>query len=130
MLTVLADIYTPFLALFCLYYLRFVFNNKLALRFLWAYIYVYTFAFIESYFGWWASMGADFSSHTASVAVIVCALLGARYKIGAYACISLFGYGMLMHHLHYHTWFDVLTTMLVCSPCFLLFKTFNYKQTE
>ncbi|MEL0630463.1 hypothetical protein [Psychromonas aquatilis] len=130
MLAYIADLYTPILALFCLYYLRFKFNNRLAFLCFIAYCYVYGFAFIELYFGWWASMASDFSSHTASVMVIVCALLGCSYKVGAYALVSLFFYGALMNYLDYHSWFDILTTMLVCLPCLFIFKVFFNQQAK
>tara|TARA_R110001592_G_scaffold337870_2_gene624674 strand:- start:754 stop:1161 length:408 start_codon:yes stop_codon:yes gene_type:complete len=126
MLAVIADLYLPILGLFCVYYLRFQMGKKLALSFMLAYFYVYVFAYIEFYFSWWLSMGADFSSHTAAVMVMVFALLSVNYKVGVYAFISMLLYGLLMNVLHYHSWFDILTTIVVCLPCWGLFSIVNF----
>lgn len=125
MLAVIADLYSPILALFCVYYLREKMSKKLALSFILSYFYVYSFAYIELYFGWWLSMGANFSSHTVAVMVMIFALLSVNYKVGIYAFISMLLYGQVMNILHYHSWFDNLTTMIVCLPCWGLFSFIN-----
>lgn len=121
MLSIIADCYTPLLVFACALFLKPVINRVLFLSFVAAFAYVYLFAFIESYLGWWLSLGEDFSSHTAFVMVMVFALLSFNVKMGIYALISAFGYGLLMNTLNYHSWFDILTTMLVCSPCYVIF---------
>ena len=121
MLAIIADLYSPLLALFCVYYLRARMSKNLAFSFIVAYLAVYGFAFIEFHFGWWLAMGANFSSHTAVVMVIVCALLSFSFSVGFYAFISVFIYGWLMTALHYHSWFDIFSTMILCLPCWGLF---------
>jgi hypothetical protein len=121
MLSIIADIYSPFLALFCVYYLKAIFDKRFAASFVIAYLYVYGFAYLEFQFGWWASVDANFSSHTAAVFVLVAALLAVNYKVGAAAFLSMFVYGALMVTLDYHSWFDILSTIFVCIPCYLLF---------
>ena len=125
MLAFLADCYSPLLALFCIYYLRHTANKKLLFAFVIAYFYIYFFAYIEGYFGWWEAMEANFSTHTAVVMVLVFALISVNIKVGIYAWLSLLLYGALMTTLSYHSWFDILTTMLVCLPCWSLFCIFN-----
>ena len=127
MLAIIADIYSPLLALFCVYYLKTIFDKKFAASFVIAYLYVYGFAYIEFQYGWWASIDGDFSSHTAAVFVMVAALLAVNYKVGAIAFLSLLVYGLLMTKLDYHSWFDIFTTLLICSPCWLLFAVVNRK---
>lgn len=121
MLAIITDIYTPLLALFCVFYFKSKMNKPFVIAFVIAVAYVYLFAFIEHYFSWWLSMGEDFSSHTAIVMVMVFALLSAHLKIGIGAFISALGYGALMNTLNYHSWFDILTTMFVCLPCYFMF---------
>lgn len=128
MLAIIADIYSPLLALFCVYYLRRLFNNKWAIAFVLAYLYVYGFAYIEFQFGWWASMESNFSAHTAAVMVLVLALLAVNYKVGSYAFITVLLYAQLMTILDYHSWFDVISTMVVCVPCWGLFSIINRQQ--
>lgn len=130
MLAIIADLYSPLLALFCVYYLRAKMSKNLALSFIIAYLAVYCFAFIEFYFGWWLAMGANFSSHTAAVMVIVFALLGASYSVGFYAFISVLIYGGVMNVLHYHSWFDIFSTMVVCLPCWGLFIVANRASSQ
>jgi len=125
MLSIIADLYSPLLALCGVYYLRFAMTKSFAIAFVAGYLYAYGFAFIELYFGWWQSMGANFSSHTVAVAVIVFALLSVNFKVGCYAFVSMMAYGFVMTLLEYHSWFDILTTILVCLPCWLLFSVVN-----
>jgi hypothetical protein len=127
MLAILADIYSPLLALFCVYYLKTAFDKKFVASFVIAYFYVYGFAYVEFQYGWWASVDANFSSHTAGVFVMVAALLAVNNKVGAVAFLSLLVYGVLMTTLNYHSWFDIFTTLLVCLPCWLLFIIVNRK---
>ena len=130
MLVLIADFYSPILAIFCVYYLRTIMDKKLAVSFIFAYFYVYGFAYMEFYFGWWLSMEADFSSHTGAVMVIVFALLSVNLKVGFYAFISVLAYSLVMNLLHYHSWFDILTTIIVCLPCWGLFFAVNRKKTQ
>lgn len=130
MLVLIADFYSPILAIFCVYYLRSIMGKKLAVSFILAYFYVYGFAYMEFNFGWWLSMGADFSSHTAAVVVMIFALLSTNLKVGFYAFISMLAYSLVMNLLHYHSWFDILTTIIVCLPCWALFIVVNRSSTE
>lgn len=123
MLAIVADAYTPLLALVSVGYLKTFINRTVIIRFMMAYAYVYTVAFVEFYFGWWAAMGADFSSHTAAVMVLVIALLRVNLSVAISAVLSVFIYAYIMTLLNYHSWFDVLTTMLVCLPCWCLFSS-------
>jgi len=127
---IIADLYSPLLAMFCIYYLRFVMNKKYLLGLVLGYVYVYGFAFIEFQFGWWMSIGADFSSHTAAVMVMVTLLLAVNLKVGFYAFISLLIYAFLMVQLNYHSWFDIISTIIVCLPCWLLFTLVGSKEAQ
>ena len=126
MLIILADCYTPLLAIICAVYLKpeltaeFKKNlteQRLIWAFLLAYCYVYLFASVESHFDWWLSMGGNFSSHTAAVVVLGIAILRVNSKAGIIAFISIIAYGYLMTILSYHSWFDVLSTLFICTPC-------------
>ncbi|TEW44297.1 hypothetical protein [Psychromonas algicola] len=124
-LAILADTYTPLLAILCGFVLKPLFTLKRLFSFIVAFSYVILFAFIEIYFGWWLAMDANFSSHTAIVMVMIFALLQTQLNIGILALASVFAYGYLMTVLDYHSWFDILTTMLVCLPCWLFFAYLN-----
>ena len=130
MLSIIADLYSPLLALCGIYYLRFAMTKSFTIAFAAGYLYAYGFAFIEQYFGWWQSMEANFSSHTVAVAVIVFALLSVNVKVGGYAFVSMLAYGFVMTQLDYHSWFDILTTIIVCLPCWLLFFVVNRKTSS
>jgi len=129
-LAILADTYTPLLAIFCVFILKSQFTKMRLLSLAIAFIYVTFFAFVEFHFGWWLALDANFSSHTAIVMVMIFALLQARFKIGVVAFTSVFAYGYLMVMLDYHSWFDILTTILVCFPCWLLFSYLNKKTKD
>ncbi|TEW54422.1 hypothetical protein E2R68_09110 [Psychromonas sp. RZ22] len=130
MLITIANYYTPLLALFCVCFLNSKMNKQLGLSFLFAFFYIYSFAFIEARFSWWSSMGGDFSSHTAATMVMVCALLSFNYKVGLAAFISMLGYGWVMTMLSYHSWFDIFTTILACIPCIFLFFSMKDSKTK
>lgn len=130
MLAFIADAYTPLLALSCAVILKPIYSKKLFIAFLVAYFYVYSFSFIEFYFSWWLAVGGDFSSHTAAVMVMVFALLSVNLLAGGAALMSMLIYGALMSHLHYHSWFDIVTTMVVCLPCWPLFKWFIWQHVN
>lgn len=130
MLSIIADLYSPLLALCGIYYLRFAMIKSFTIAFAAGYLYAYGFAFIEQYFGWWQSMEANFSSHTVAVVVIVFALLSVNIKVGCYAFVSMLAYGFVMTQLDYHSWFDILTTIIVCLPCWLLFFVVNRKTSS
>jgi hypothetical protein len=123
MLAIIADCYTPLLLLVAAIYLKPFTSWKLLLRFSLAYCYVTLLVFVEEYFGWWLSMQGNFSSHTAVALVLVIALLRMQLKVGVFTLVSLLAYGQLMAQLNYHTWFDILTTILVCLPCWWLFPS-------
>jgi len=138
MLAIIADCYTPLLALFSLLYLksRFDWKKQLAAKgmlsiifpFVIAYTYVTLFAFIEAYFGWWSVMGGNFSSHTAIVMILVFVLLRLDVIVGIISLISVLAYGYLMTVLNYHSWFDILTTMVACLPCWWMFVSFSLER--
>jgi len=121
MLAILADCYTPLLAIVCLFLLRHKLNLYVGLSFVFAYSYVILFALIEYHFQWWNSAGGNFSSHTAVVMVMIFALLRSNIYQAMLCLNSVFAYAFLMTLLNYHSWFDVLSTMLVCVPCWWIF---------
>lgn len=123
MLAMIADAYTPLLALGSIVCLKNTLNRTWVIAFIAAYAYVYAFAFIEFYFGWWAAMGGDFSSHTAAVVILTIALLRVDLRIGIAATISVFAYAYIMTLLNYHSWFDVFTTIVICLPCWWMFPS-------
>lgn len=121
MLAIIADVYTPLLVLFCIFYCKPIMSWPLIYSYIFSFSYVYLFAFIEIQFGWWVSMNGDFSSHTAFVMVMVCALFSLNIKVGVIAFVSLLGYGVLMKTLGYHSWFDIVSTIIICAPCWWVF---------
>jgi len=121
MLAILADLYTPLLAICWLFLIKPHWSKIYFIGFAFTLLYVSVFAWVEVSNGWWAAMDANFSSHTAVVMVFVLSLLKARLKAGIIAWLSVFPYAFLMTLLNYHSWFDVLTTMFVCLPCYWVF---------
>ncbi len=78
-------------------------------------IFSYGFMALDKYFGWYAGVGLDYSTHTAlsvSLVIAIQILVGFRYWV----TISLLVYFLLMLYQQYHTVADIVTTLLLVVP--------------
>ncbi|MFG1490707.1 hypothetical protein ABMA58_15765 [Oceanospirillum sp. HFRX-1_2] len=132
----IADLYTPLLALLVCWvayqrhYLKPAFVMLLVNIAL-----VFAFSALEFKFGFWHSWGLDYSTHTAVLLpfyqmLLILPLLpvrdssvkgSVRLPVKAFmalivALVSGIGYGILMMQLGYHTFADILTTLISTYP--------------
>lgn len=77
---------------------------------------VYVWMIADQRLSLWPSMGLDYSTHTGLALVFVIALAGFGRKLALVAVGSLLLYTVLMWSLGYHTWMDMLSTVLVITP--------------
>ncbi|HEY7865899.1 MAG TPA: hypothetical protein VIC51_07825 [Psychromonas sp.] len=83
---------------------------------------VYTLMFVDNYFNIWPIWGLDYSTHSA-VALIFVVNLTWRNKILLYlAPLSLCVYLCLMRLLKYHSFADMLSTVLVLLPILIYWQ--------
>jgi hypothetical protein len=83
-----------------------------------AWVYLLTFA--DRHFGWWPSIGLDFSTHT-GVALVIVITLGRRWRrLRPLLAVLMLGYAAWMVMRGYHTALDILTTALVVAPVALI----------
>jgi chromate transport protein ChrA len=130
-LAVLADCYTPFLLLITLFevWCSWFGGNKLHVaQLVYATFVVYLLMFIDNYFQLWAMAGLDYSTHSAAAFALITVIgLEKRFPYKVILAVSLAIYGCLMNLLNYHTWGDMLTTVLVIGislfPVLRLSKT-------
>jgi hypothetical protein len=77
---------------------------------------VYLWMFADQWLSLWPRFGLDYSTHTAFALVFVMALAGFSRVLMWLAVGSLLLYMTLMWFLGYHTWPDMLSTVLVIGP--------------
>ncbi|MEH6451653.1 MAG: hypothetical protein V7782_01305 [Psychromonas sp.] len=121
----IADTYTPVLVFMVLYYLKKsnkVIQKQQAIALIKAIAVVYLLMFIDNYFSIWLSMGMDYSTHTAIALVFVVVLSYRSLLHLIIASLSLVLYGLLMRYLNYHSIADVVSTIVVLLPIFILFN--------
>lgn len=146
----IADLYTPLLALLVcrIAYLSGVLKPVLILLVV-SLLLVFGFSALELRLGLWHSWGLDYSTHTAILLpfyqmLLVLALLPgnatdadkAGFKLALphlkallaliVALVSGIGYGLLMMKLDYHTFGDILTTVISTYP--LVWISFHLMQ--
>jgi hypothetical protein len=71
---------------------------------------------IDGKFGWWPSVGLDFSTHTAISIALIVALCSIKPSTWMVWTAVLLGYFVLMVYQRYHTWADIGTTAAVIAP--------------
>jgi hypothetical protein len=119
----IADLYTPLLAFMVFYYFRKTrksLQKQQAIVIVTALAVVYLLMIIDAYFSIWLSLGMDYSTHTAIALVFVVVLSHRSFLHLIIASFSLVLYGLLMRYLKYHSIVDVLSTVLVLLPIFIL----------
>jgi hypothetical protein len=119
----IADIYTPLLVFMVFYYfikISKALQKQQATAIVSAIAVVYLLMFIDAYFSIWLSLGMDYSTHTAIALVFVVVLSYRSLLHLIIASLSLVLYGLLMRYLSYHSIADVLSTVLVLLPIFIL----------
>lgn len=125
-LDVIADAYTPLLALGCIGFLLQPLA-KLHLRLLvtrMARIFAgalvaYGLMFLDHWLQPWPAMGLDYSTHTAVALVLVMFLSTHSRQTRWVWPASLVGYALLMMYQRYHTLADIVTTAIVVGLLYL-----------
>ncbi|KJF91914.1 hypothetical protein CTM94_01845 [Photobacterium leiognathi] len=126
----IADIYTPVIALVCfISILRVMLKGsmqqglmRLVLVIL-STIFIYTMMFIDNILHIWPAFGLDYSTHTAIALVFVAYFIVYKSRLMHLIVISMFSYALIMVHQHYHTVADILTTTVFILPVLLLIQS-------
>ncbi|MEZ9710854.1 hypothetical protein AB4254_19465 [Vibrio breoganii] len=118
----IADIYTPLLALWSVVLLRQEPKplRKASFTALMVTIgIVYGSRFIDEWLGIWPAFHSDYSTHTAVALALVVHIV---IKVGIWgrlvAAGSLLAYLQLMNHQEYHTYLDMVSTTIYLLPLF------------
>lgn len=77
---------------------------------------VYLWMVADQWLALWPRFGLDYSTHTALGLAFVIALAGFGRALALAGVISLLLYMVLMWSLGYHTWMDMLSTVLIIGP--------------
>jgi len=81
---------------------------------------VYLLTFADRRFGWWDSVGLDFSTHT-GVALVLALALGRRARrLRPLLALLMIGYAAWMITLRHHSALDIITSAAVVAPVALL----------
>lgn len=141
-LAILADIYTPAIALACVYCIR-----PTLKYYLYAFVWVWGIMLIDNALRIWLRFGLDYSTHTGLVLIFVLpfiwrwqrlqaqtldaqhqhALASIASRQSIFATLSLVIYAGLMKFLGYHSWMDMLTTSVLLVPGLYWFLTLNMR---
>lgn len=92
-------------------------------------IYIYTLMFADRAVGAFASIGLDYSTHTALALVFVVTLSFVGTKVRLITILSMISYCLLMLYQEYHTVADILLTGLITLPVLVCLKRLSYKQS-
>ncbi len=119
-LAIVADVYTPLLALASLVVLARTFIQapwrEAGLQLLGlsaALVIVYGLMFLDAHFGLWPAWSLDYSTHTAVALVLVLFLVARRPRLTGLWVGSLIAYALLMVYQRYHTLADIASTAAV-----------------
>lgn len=121
LLAIISDLYTPLLIFIWLFYLY----QKAATRraeikvLLLSLLLVYTVMFLDNYFNIWPIWGLDYSTHSAVALIFVINLSWRNKILRLFAPLSLLVYCCFMWKLNYHSFADILTTLLVLLPALI-----------
>ncbi|OBT13418.1 hypothetical protein A9264_07045 [Vibrio sp. UCD-FRSSP16_10] len=78
---------------------------------------VYISMAMDEWLSIWPSFGADYSTHSAiALALVVHIVIKSPWLAKWIAVSSLFAYLQLMHHQQYHTYLDMISTLLYLLP--------------
>ena len=78
--------------------------------------FAYVVASLDTRYGWWPSVGLDFSTHTAVAVALVASLWAIKPSLWFAWVVVLFGYAALMVYQGYHSLADIVTTAAVIAP--------------
>jgi hypothetical protein len=124
LLTIIADLYTPLLIFIWLFYLY----QEAATRgaeikvLLLSLLLVYTVMLLDNYFNIWPIWGLNYSTHSAVALVFVVNLTWRNKILRLLAPLSLLVYCYLMWKLNYHSFADILITLLVLLPALIYWQ--------
>lgn len=76
---------------------------------------------LDARYGWWPSVGMDFSGHTATAVALVASLCAIKPSIWLAWVTVLIAYAALMLYQRYHTLADIVTTAAVIAPPLALY---------
>jgi hypothetical protein len=129
-LDAIADSYVPLLGILTLlWFVKKGFSSgvKLALAdagtMLLGAIYIYILMFVDKYLGAYASIGLDYSTHTALALVFVTTLSFISKNVRVVTVTSMVLYCLLMLYQGYHSVADILLTGLMTLPVLVCFKS-------
>ena len=84
--------------------------------------FAYVVTWLDARYGWWPSIGLDFSTHTAVAVTLVVSLSAIKPSIWFAWVGVLCAYIALMLYQGYHTAADILTTAAVIAPPLALYR--------
>lgn len=82
--------------------------------------FAYALSALDAKFGWWPSMGLDFSTHTAIAVALVVSLCSIKPSSWMAWAGVLLAYFVLMVYQGYHTPADIFTTLVAIAPPLIL----------
>jgi hypothetical protein len=132
-LSIVADIYIPLITLMIVIELtltnKLLTNNQHLLKFRLLLLTgslasAFGLMAIDNIFQLWASLGLDYSTHSAVALGLVLLLCLLKPTVYIYYLVSLLLYFWLMVLLRYHTALDILSTVLIILPLKLGFFSF------
>ena len=78
--------------------------------------FAYAISALDARFGWWPSVGLDFSTHTAIAIALIVSVCSIKPSTWMVWTAVLLGYFVLMVYQRYHTPADIFTTAMVIAP--------------
>ncbi len=84
--------------------------------------FAYVLSALDGRYGWWPSVGLDFSTHTAVALALVVSLCAIKPSIWFAWVGVLCAYVVLMLHQGYHSLTDIVTTAAVIAPPLCLLR--------
>ncbi len=136
-LSIVADIYIPLITLVIVIELtltnKLLTNNQHLLKFRLLLLTgslasAFGLMAIDNIFQLWASLGLDYSTHSAVALGLVLLLCLLKPTVYIYYLVSLLLYFWLMVLLRYHTALDILSTVLIILP--LKLGVFSFAKTK
>ncbi|KJF98789.1 hypothetical protein [Photobacterium leiognathi] len=126
----IADVYTPMIALACLItILRVMMKGNVQQGLIRlglvasSTLFIYGVIFLDNALHIWPTFGLDYSTHTAIALVFVAYFIVYKSRLMHLIVISMFSYALIMVHQHYHTVADILTTTVFILPVLLLIQS-------
>lgn len=123
----IADAYIPILILINLGLMGHFFRSKYWLRLqqgimslITAIPLVYISMWLDQVFSLWPAFNSDFSTHTALAYALIWHWKDSNKRLAATGLISLLMYFILMDFQGYHTWLDMISTILAMTILFQL----------